>query len=311
MIAPVKLKYRTTNWKDYNAALKARGSLLIWLDKDMCWHGSASGKRGRSPKYSEAAVQFCLTVKGLFNLPLRQAMGMTQSLLGLAGLDWQVPDFSTVSRRQKRLSVTIGAQPTTTGLHLLVDSTGIKMLGEGEWKTKKHGADYRRQWRKIHLGIDAATLEIRAIEVTDNATGDAPMLPCLLDQIPTEEVVASVSGDGAYDTKGCHEAIAQRGAQALIPTRKNAKPWKDQRPGAKARNAILAATRRLGRKIWKKWSGYHRRSLVETKRFCRVVDQTAEIGRKRSCAPHTGRTTPAIAENWSANDIASAPSISN
>lgn len=268
MIAPVKLKYRTTNWKDYNAALKARGSLLIWLDKDMCWHGSASGKRGRSPKYSEAAVQFCLTVKGLFNLPLRQAMGMTQSLLGLAGLDWQVPDFSTVSRRQKRLSVTIGAQPTTTGLHLLVDSTGIKMLGEGEWKTKKHGADYRRQWRKIHLGIDAATLEIRAIEVTDNATGDAPMLPCLLDQIPTEEVVASVSGDGAYDTKGCHEAIAQRGAQALIPTRKNAKPWKDQRPGAKARNAILAATRRLGRKIWKKWSGYHRRSLVETKMRC-------------------------------------------
>jgi hypothetical protein len=234
----------------------------------MRWHGSASGKRGRIPKYSEAAVQFCLTVKGLFNLPLRQAMGMAQSLLELARLDWRVPDFSTVSRRQEHLSVTIGAQPTTTGLHLLVDSTGIKMLGEGEWKTKKHGADYRRRWRKVHLGIDAATLEIRAIEVTDNATGDAPILPCLLDQIPAEEAIASVSGDGAYDTKGCHEAIAQRGAQAIIPTRKNAKPWKDQRPGAKARNAILAATRQLGRKIWKKWSGYHRRSLVETKMRC-------------------------------------------
>jgi hypothetical protein len=268
MTAPAKPKYRTTNWKDYNAALKARGSLLIWLDKEMRWHGSASGKRGRTPKYSEAAVQFCLTVKALFNLPLRQAMGMTQSLLELARLDWRVPDFSTVSRRQKHLSVTIGAQATTTGLHLLVDSTGIKMLGEGEWKTKKHGADYRRQWRKVHLGIDAATLEIRAIEVTDNATGDAPILPCLLDQIPTEEMIASVSGDGAYDTKGCHEAIAQRGAQAIIPARKNAKPWQDQRPGAKARNAILAATRRLGRKIWKKWSGYHRRSLVETKMRC-------------------------------------------
>lgn len=139
------------------------------------------------------------------------------------------------------------------------------MLGEGEWKTKKHGADYRRQRRKAHLGIDAATLEIRAIEVTDNANGDAPMLPCLLDHIPIGEMIASVSDNGAYDTKGCHEAIAQRGAQAIIPTRKNAKPWKDQRPGAKARNAILAATRRLGRKIWKKWTGYHRRSLVETK----------------------------------------------
>jgi hypothetical protein len=111
-------------------------------------------------------------------------------------------------------------------------------------------------------------LEIRAIEVTDNATGDAPMLPCLLDQIPADEIVSSVSGDGAYDTKGCHEAIAQLGAQAIIPTRKNAKPWKDHRPGAIARNAILAATRLLGRKIWKKWSGYHRRSLVETKMRC-------------------------------------------
>jgi hypothetical protein len=94
------------------------------------------------------------------------------------------------------------------------------------------------------------------------------MLPFQLDQILADEIVASVSGDGAYDTKSCHEAIAKRGAQAIIPTRKNAKPWKDQRLSAKARNAILAATRRLGRKIWKKWSAYHRRSLVETKMRC-------------------------------------------
>lgn len=268
MSAPAKPKYRTTNWKEYNEALRTRGSLLVWLDKDMRWHGGASGKRGRSPTYSEAAIQFCLTMKSLFNLPLRQAMGMTQSLLRLAGLDWQVPDFSTVSRRQKHLAVTIGARPTTTGLHLLVDSTGIKMLGEGEWKTKKHGADYRRQWRKVHLGIDATTLEIRAIEVTGNGTGDAPMLPCLLDQIGNDEPIASVSGDGAYDTKCCHEAIARRGAEEVIPTRRNAKPWKDRRPGAEARNAILDATHRLGRKIWKKWTGYHRRSLVETKMRC-------------------------------------------
>lgn len=99
--------------------------------------------------------------------------------------------------------------------------------------------------------------------MTDNGTGDAPMLPCLPDQIAIDETIASVSGDGAYDTKSCHEAIAQRGAEAVIPTRKNAKPWKDQRPGATARNALLNATRRLGRKIWKKWTGYHRRSLVD------------------------------------------------
>lgn len=195
-------------------------------------------------------------------------MGIAQSLLKLAGLDWQVPDFSTVSRRQKHLTVTIAANATTTGLHLLVDSTGIKILGEGEWKTQKHGAEYRRQWRKAHLGIDATTLEIRAIEVTDNATGDAPMLPYLLDQIDVTQPIASVSGDGAYDTKACHEAIARRGAYAIIPTRKNGQPWKDRRPGAKARNAILHAMRCLGRRIWKKWSCYHRRSLVEAKMRC-------------------------------------------
>lgn len=241
---------------------------MIWLDRDMRWSGTTSGKRGRTPTFSPAAIQFCLTIKCLFNLALRQTVGMVQSLLKLAGLDWQVPDFSTLSRRQKSLQVSIPCRPTTTGLHLLIDSTGIKMLGEGEWKTKKHGAEYRRQWRKVHLGIDAQTLEIRAIEVTGNSVGDAPMLPDLLDQIPEEEPIASVCGDGAYDTKDCHEAIAKRQADAIIPTRKNAKPWKENRMGASVRNDILRATRRLGRTIWKKWSGYHRRSLVETKMRC-------------------------------------------
>jgi len=268
MSKPTPPKYKTTNWKTYNAALKARGSLMIWLDRDMNWHGSPLGKRGRTPTFSDAAIQFCLTIKCLFSLALRQAVGMVQSLLELAGLDWPTPDYSTVCRRQKHLQVLIPCHPTTTGLHLLIDSTGIKMMGEGEWKTKKHGAEYRRQWRKVHLGIDAQTLEIRAIEVTDNAVGDAPMLPELLSQIPPEERIATVSGDGAYDTKGCHEAIARREAEAVVPTRKNAKPWKENRLGADVRNEILRATRHLGRTIWKKWSGYHRRSLVETKMRC-------------------------------------------
>ncbi len=133
---------------------------------------------------------------------------------------------------------------------------------------KKHGADYRRQWRKVHLGIDAQSLEIRAIEVTSNSIGDAPMLPELLAQIPRSSTIASVTGDGAYDTKACHAAIAAIGAAAIIPTRRNAKLWKKFPPGAHARNEILKATQRLGRTIWKKWSGYHRLSLVETKMRC-------------------------------------------
>ena len=278
----VKGRYKTTNWAAYNAALKARGSLTIWLDKDMQWYAPASGRRGRQRVFSDAAIQFCLSVKCLFGLALRQSLGLVESLLRLACLDWKVPDFSTVCRRQKTLRVQLPYQSSATALDLLVDSTGIKFLGEGEWKRKKHGAEYRRQWRKVHLGIDAQTLEIRAIEVTDNSMGDAPMLPELLGQIPADEAVASVCGDGAYDTKACHAAIAQRGAQAVIPPRKNARPWRATLVGAASRNAALNACHRLGRAIWKKWSGYHRRSLVETKMHCfkrlgeRVMARTFE-----------------------------------
>ena len=277
-----KARYKTTNWAAYNAALKARGSLTIWLDKDMQWYASASGKRGRQRVFSDGAIQFCLSIKCLLGLALRQSLGLVESLLRMAALDWKVPDFSTVCRRQKTLQVQLHYRPSTTALDLLVDSTGIKFLGEGEWKRKKHGAEYRRQWRKVHLGIDANTLEIRAIEVTDNSVGDATMLPELLAQIPPDEPVACVSGDGAYDTKACHAAIAQRGAQAVIPPRKNGKPWKAKLVGAGVRNEALRACQRLGRSIWKKWSGYHRRSLVETKMHCfkrlgeRVMARTFE-----------------------------------
>lgn len=261
-------RYRTTNWAAYNAALKARGSLTVWLDRDMPWLAEPTGKPGRPPTFSDAAIQFCLSIKCLFNLPLRQSLGLVQSLLKLAQLDWPVPDYSTVCRRQAGLQVQLSYRPNATALNLLVDSTGVKFIGEGEWKRKKHGAEYRRQWRKVHLGIDEQTLEIRAIEVTDNSVGDAPMLPELLAQIPADEAIASVSADGAYDTKACHAAIAARGAMGVIPPRKNAQAWKDSGVGARVRNEAVAACKRLGRTIWKCWSGYHRRSLVETKMHC-------------------------------------------
>lgn len=269
MPAPAPTKYRTINWSEYNAALKRRGSLMVWFDPEMPWLSErGNGKRGRDATFSEAAIQFCLMVKALYGLPLRQSTGLVSSLLALAGLDWAVPDYSTLCRRQKTLTVEIPYRPRQNGLHLLIDSTGVKMIGEGEWKTRKHGAAYRRQWRKVHLGIDAETLEIRAVGVTSNSVGDAPMLPDLLAQIPETETIASVSGDGAYDTKACHACIASRNAAAIIPVRKNGKPWKENTAGAHARNETLRATHRLGGSIWKRWSGYHRRSLVETKMRC-------------------------------------------
>ena len=231
-------------------------------------------------RFSDSAIELCLTLKTLFNLPLRQVTGLVSSLIKMAGLDWPVPDYTTLCRRQKTLKVNLGGRISSGGLHLLVDSTGIKMTGEGEWKTRKHGASYRRQWRKVHLGIDAGTLDIRAIEVTTNAIGDAPTLPVLLAQIPGDERILSVGGDGAYDTRDCHAAIAGRGADAVIPVRRNGQPWAKGGLGVDARNEALRATKRLGRAIWKKWSGYHRRSLVETKMHCfkllgqRVVART-------------------------------------
>lgn len=261
-----KPRYRITNWKQYNAALKARGSLTVWLDKNMPWFAAASGKRGRSPQFSDAAIQFCLTMKNLFGLALRQTTGFLQSLLALSGLAWTVPDFSTLCRRQRNLDVQVAYRRSATGLHLLVDSTGIKFLGEGEWKCKKHGPERRRQWRKLHIGIDSQTLQVRAICVTSNNVTDAAVLPQSLEQIPAEELLLIVIGDGAYDTQPVHAAVIERNATPIIPPRKNARMRKGDTFAH--RNAAIAACRRFGRKLWKSWSGYHRRSLVETKMHC-------------------------------------------
>ncbi|GLP85666.1 IS5 family transposase [Tritonibacter mobilis] len=268
MSRPPKTTYKTTNWKSYNHALRQRGSLTVWFNPSMQWEAVPSGRRGRQQSYSDAAIQACLTLKVLVGLPLRQTIGFVASLLELSGLGWSVPDFSTLSRRQKALDVTIPYRGSNGARHLLVDSTGIKVEGEGEWHTRKHGGSRRRVWRKIHLGIDEETLEIRAVEVTSSNVGDAPMLPDLLAQIPAGEEIATVTADGAYDTRACHDAIAARGAAAVIPPRRTARPWKPDTAGARARNEVLRASKHLGRALWRNWSGYHRRSRVETKINC-------------------------------------------
>ena len=161
---------------------------------------------GRPPVFSDAAIQFCLSIKVLFKLPLRQTAGMVASLLRLAGLDWPVPDFSTLCRRQKILAVQVPYRRADGPLNLLVDSTGIKFLGDGEWQARKHGPQRRRQWRKVHLAMDPATSDIRAVEFTPSRDGDSPVLPNLLGQIPEGEPIGTVTADGAYDTRRCHKA---------------------------------------------------------------------------------------------------------
>ena len=148
MSKPSPARYRTTNWSSYTASLRKRGSLLIWLDKDMTWLAPPDGSPGRPAVFSDAAIQFCLTIKVLFKLPLRQTTGMVASLMKLANLDWAVPDYTTLCRRQKTLSVQIPYQRADGPLNLLVDSTGIKFLGDGEWQARKLGVQGRRQWRQ-------------------------------------------------------------------------------------------------------------------------------------------------------------------
>jgi hypothetical protein len=216
----------------------------------------------------------------MFGMALRQTTGFVESLLLLTGLDWIVPDFSTICRRQKTRAVNIPYSGAKGPLHLLIDSTGIKVEGEGEWNARKHGSPKRRVWRTIHIGIDEQTLEIRAVEITGSNTGDAPMLPHLLNQIPRDQHIGSVTADGACDTRRCHNAIVDRGASAFghsfepvavmpsLPPRKNAQPWKPTTAGAIVRNDALRASKYLGQALWRNWSGYHRRSRVETKMHC-------------------------------------------
>lgn len=268
MSQPTAARYRTTNWSSYNHALKQRGSLLIWLDKEMTWLAPHGGRPGRPPVFSNAAIQFCLSIKVLFKLPLRQTAGMVACLLRLGGLDWPVPDYSTLCRRQKTLAVQIPYRRANGPMNLLVDSTGIKFLGDGEWQARKHGVQGRRQWRKVHLAMDTATSDIRAVEFTPSSDGDSPVLPDLLDQIPEGKEIGTVTADGAYDTRRCHTAIIDRQATAIIPIRKSGRPWKEDCPAAVARNETLRATRHYGRAFWKRWTGYHARSRIEAKMRC-------------------------------------------
>ena len=261
-------RYRTTNWSSYTSALRKRGSLLIWLGKDMILLAPHDGNPGRPALFSDAAIQFCLTIKVLFKLPLRQTTGMVASLLKMADLDRAVPDYTTLCRCQKTLAVRIAYRRADGPLNLLVDSTGIKFLSDGEWQVRKHGVQGRRQWRKVHLAIDTATSDIRAVEFTSSSDSDSPVLPELLGQIPEGEDIGTVTTDGAHDTRRCHTAIIDRQATPIIPIRKNGRPWKEDCPAAIARNETLRATQHYGRAFWKRWTVYDVRSRIEVKMRC-------------------------------------------
>ena len=264
------MSYRIRNWSEYNAGLKQRGSVTFWLEQSAMEHWletTPSHKRGASLTYSDIAISTFETLKCIYGLAGRQTEGFLSSLFELMGIELPVCDHSTVSRRKGQLSISLPVVPKQGALHVVIDSTGVKVYGEGEWKTRQHGVSKRRTWRKLHLSVDESTGEILTGIVTTNDVQDGEVFEDLLDGIDDE--IEQVSADGAYDQSHCYDALMERHATAAIPPRKNAKIWQHGNCNAPPhpRDQNLRAIRKQGRKRWKKQAHYHRRSLAETTMF--------------------------------------------
>ncbi len=269
-----KTPYRIRNWPAYNAALIGRGSLTLWVDEEAMrsWRYTGPTQRGAQYHYADTAISCVLTLRAVYHLALRAAEGLVRSVFELLEVALPVPSYSTLSRRAAALTVALGALPRSTPLHLVIDASGFKVYGEGEWKVRQHGWSKRRTWRKLHLAVDEATGEIVAAVASEAQVSDDAVLPDLVAQV--KGTIRQVSGDGAYDKRHCYDALAERGAKAVIPPRRDAKIWQHGKcAGAPwQRDENLRAIRRRGRRRWKQESGYHRRSLAETTFFrCKTI----------------------------------------
>ena len=274
-----KVPYRVRNWPAYNAGLKQRGSLTVWVPSDLAdvWYYQGPNQRGAQYTFSDVAIQTVLMLRMIYHLPLRQAEGFAGSVLALLGLDLRVPDYSTLSRRHADLAVEL--PPLRRGpIHLVVDSTGLKVYGEGEWTVRQHGESTRRTWRKLHLGVDEATGQIVAQTLTPPSADDASQVEPLLEQV--QAPVEALGGDGAYDQRKVFDALAasEPPIRPIIPPRINAKIQQHGNTKAEPlpRDETIRAIRKQGRPAWKKTSGYHRRSLVETHigRYKKILGDT-------------------------------------
>jgi hypothetical protein len=266
--AAPKSAYRIRNWKQYNDALVRRGSLTLWVDQDTlrAWRYQGPARRGAQFEYSDLAIECLLTLRSVYHLALRATEGFARSLFELMEVDLPVPDYTTLCRRAATVPIAL-PKKATGPLHLVLDSTGLKVYGEGEWKVRQHGYSKRRTWLKLHLAVDPRTHEIQAAMVTDPGVTDAETVPALLEQV--ENPVESAAGDGAYDRQEVYDALDRRSARALVPPRRDAKIKRHGNTSGPrlARDENLRRIRQVGRKAWKEESGYHARSLAETAMF--------------------------------------------
>lgn len=261
-----KKAYRVRNWPKYNKALVQRGSVTFWINENSIkqWYEKESKRksRGRPKTYSNIAIEACVVMKVLFKLTYRQCEGFIESICSTLKLKVRSPSYTQICRRQKELEIKL--QHRVKGpIHVVVDATGLKIFGEGEWKVRQHGYSKHRMWRKLHVGIDVASKEFVMVELTDNHIGESKLLKPLLDQY-TDDLV-KVGGDKGYDSYDCHETIGRRGAKSAILPQKKAKirRRKNKETEALIRDDIVRRMRKVGRKRWKKEVSYHSRSLVE------------------------------------------------
>jgi IS5 family transposase len=302
-----KSKYRVQNWADYERGLVRRGSITLWLTLEAvaAWKPRPTGKPGGQPRYSDLAIETALTLRLVFHMPLRQTEGFLGSIFEMMGVGLDVPDHTTLSRRSHCLEVLLSRIATNAPIHLIIDSTGLSIVGEGEWAAAKHGGKGRRGWKKLHLGVDGAGAIVSHV-LTDGSADDARTGLEVIDAVPGE--IQSITGDAAYDSVAVYDASARRGAEVVVPPFRTAAVSK-RRSRSPARDRTIRRVKKVGQRRWKKESGYHRQGRVENTFFrykaiigdrlrardslaqatevllgCNVLNRMLELGGPRSVA---------------------------
>lgn len=266
-------RYKITNWKDYNRSLVQRGSLSIWMEEGIVdsWHAPRVTKRNGHPLvYSDDVILMALTVRCVYSLPLRALEGFLRSILVIMAVELRVPSYTQICRRAKVMGKLLQRLTKRRPTDIVFDSTGLKVYGEGEWKVRTHGVSKRRTWRKLHIAIDPASGEIIVGELTDNSAGDALTAEGMLDRI--HDNVRRVYGDGAYDSIKFRKKVHSKGAVPKVPPPRSAVKSESAEEAHHQRNDAIAIINGFGgddaaRALWKKLTGYHIRSLVETTMF--------------------------------------------
>lgn len=262
-----KDKYKISNWKQYNESLKSRGDITIWIGNDIAkqWAYEGVQERGGKKIYTELAIKTCLIVRKVYHLPLRQTEGFISSLMKGMGINCQIPHYSTLSRRSGELNIPLRDRKNKEGIHVVLDSSGLKVYGEGEWKVRKHGWSKHRTWRKLHVGIDRETQEIVMEQLTDNTVDDAQAAKKMIEHTPIK--IKSMTGDGAYDKSKLRKALHKKEITPIIPPRRDALISNGTKEELKSRDDDIKRIAEIGRTAWKQEVHYHKRSRVEVTMF--------------------------------------------